>query len=97
VGYRDKDTFLQQVNREVWFNTVEENRVQALQGVRTRQATYGQSVPDPPGLELRKFFYYQRVVGPWNNLPESIRRAETVKSFKNSYDEWIGGRDDTVL
>ena len=40
----------------------------------------------------RWFFFSQRLVGPWNSIPESTRRSEKVNGFKSSYDEWAEGR-----
>ena len=34
------------------------------------------------GLNLRKFFFSQRVVDNWNNLPEYVISAKTVNQFK---------------
>ena len=41
------------------------------------------------GLNLRKFFFSQRVVDNWNNLPANIINAKTVNQFKNSYDSYL--------
>ncbi len=43
-------------------------------------------VKDRSRLDTRKFFFSQRVVNGWNNLPESAVRTESVNSFKNAYD-----------
>jgi hypothetical protein len=42
-------------------------------------------------LELRKNFFSQRVVGPWNRLPSHIVEATTVNAFKNRYDSVMRG------
>jgi len=40
-------------------------------------------------LELRRNFFSQRVVAPWNKLLESVVTAESVNAFKNRLDkEW---------
>ena len=38
--------------------------------------------------EMRRNFYTIRVVQKWNELPESVRTAESVNAFKNRYDKW---------
>ena len=38
-------------------------------------------------LELRRNFFSQRVVAPWNKLPESVVTAESVNAFKNRLDK----------
>jgi len=37
-------------------------------------------------LDIRKYFFSQRVVEEWNRLPESAIQCETVNSFKNKLD-----------
>ena len=40
-------------------------------------------------LKLRRNFFSQRVVAPWNKLPESVVTAESVNAFKNRLNkEW---------
>ena len=38
-------------------------------------------------LEVRRNFYSNRVVEPWNQLPENLKCASTVNNFKSGYDE----------
>ena len=45
-------------------------------------------------LDIRKFFFSQRVVNSWNSLPASVVQATSVNMFKNSYDRHlVGGMD----
>ena len=37
-------------------------------------------------LDIRKHFYSHRVVDHWNNLPSSVKNADSVNDFKNLYD-----------
>ena len=37
--------------------------------------------------EIRRNFFSQRVVCPWNSLPDSVKSAENVNTFKNRLDE----------
>ena len=62
------------------------------EGPRTRQDTLGHLRQELPGLEIRRNFYSQRVVEPWNSLPVGVRRAGSVNAFKNGYDSWVEGR-----
>ena len=64
--------------------------------VRTRQDTAGQLTKEPLGLEVRRHFFSQRVLDPWNNLSESVTRSTSVNMFKNSNDEWMEGRGQDV-
>ena len=38
--------------------------------------------------ETRANFFTIRVVEKWNELPEEVKAANTVNSFKNKYDQW---------
>ena len=38
--------------------------------------------------EIRKNFFTIRVVQAWNELPENVKEAESINSFKNRYDRW---------
>ena len=42
-------------------------------------------------LDIRKFFFSQRVVNSWNSLPASVVQATSVNMFKNSYDRYLAG------
>ena len=42
-------------------------------------------------LEVRRNFFSQRVVGPWNQVPTHIVTAPTVDAFKNRYDSMKSG------
>ena len=41
-------------------------------------------------LNLRKYFFSNRVVEPWNALPETLKRAKSINCFKRGYDELHG-------
>ena len=34
-------------------------------------------------LNIRKYFFSQRIIVPWNNLPEDVVKAKNVNNFKN--------------
>ena len=44
-------------------------------------------------LQLREKFFSVRVVDPWNVLPDVVKKAETVNTFKNRYDKHISGQN----
>ena len=46
-------------------------------------------VKPKPTLDIRKYFYSQRVIDPWNDLPASVKNAKDVNNFKNLYDSFI--------
>ena len=37
-------------------------------------------------LDIRKFYFSQRVVNGWNGFPATVVNAETVNAFKNAFD-----------
>lgn len=48
-------------------------------------------------LNSRKYFFSQRVVQSWNDLPEKVVTAPTVNSFKNRIDSYIKGSYGVVM
>ncbi len=66
------------VEPETWFR-----QLQADRGARTRMVGGGVSLAlTRSRLELRRNFYSQRVVGPWNRLQGEVRLSKTVNEFK---------------
>lgn len=43
-------------------------------------------------LNIRKNFFSQRVVNDWNALPVVVVESESVNSFKNNYDKYVGNK-----
>ena len=41
------------------------------------------------GLNIRKFFFSQRVIPNWNNLPSHVTEAKNVNQFKNRFDNHL--------
>ena len=39
--------------------------------------------------DIRKHFFSQRVVSPWNDLPCDIKTAPTLNTFKSRYDKYV--------
>ena len=37
-------------------------------------------------LDIRKYFFSQRIVNVWNSLPQQVVDATSVNGFKNAYD-----------
>ncbi len=65
------------VNKETWFKSVTET------GRPTRSAAdllYLRS--QASRLEIRRHFFYQRVIEDWNKIPASLKQAQNVKCFK---------------
>ena len=41
-------------------------------------------------LNLRQQFFTERVIVPWNSLPEHVVKSTNVEQFKTNYDKWHG-------
>src|SRR6266496_6123561 len=39
-------------------------------------------------LDIRKYFFSQRVVNTWNSLPQAVIEADSINSFKNRLDQF---------
>ena len=48
-------------------------------------------------LDIRKYFFSNRVVNTWNSLPENVVMAETVNSFKARLDAYIKAKDNWFI
>ena len=59
---------------------------------RTRGHRY-KIVKNRSRLNIRKYFFSQRVVNEWNALPDIVVESESVNSFKNSYDKFVGNKN----
>ena len=75
------------VDPNIWFQTMADSRGT---GIGTRQATGLYNIlPTEYNGQTRSNFFSQRVVAPWNNLPNSVKQATTVNLFKNRFDEYM--------
>ena len=45
--------------------------------------------PTTSNTEIRRNFFTQRVIVPWNKIPESVILSTTVSTFKRNYDNYI--------
>jgi hypothetical protein len=41
--------------------------------------------PGTPRLDIRRYFYSQRIVDSWNSVPHDIKKSVSVNAFKNAY------------
>ena len=75
----------ERVSFQTWFQmcaALEDRR-----GTRAREGMF--NVERLEGrLELRKNFWSVRVADKWNQLPDLVKSANTVNSFKNGLDNW---------
>ena len=59
----------------------------------TRESTGYLNVEEPPkpSGDIRKYFFSHRCPRVWNCLPDCVKMASTVNSFKAAYDEFKTG------
>lgn len=73
------------VDPTVWFNMVSQNR-----NINTRLNSCEYNlVSKRCNLDVRRYFFSNRVINQWNNLPNCMKSARTVHHFKNMYDEHL--------
>ena len=57
---------------------------------KTRGHAFKVHVDNKSNSDIRRNYFTERVVQPWNNLPNNIVNSTTVKHFKAQYDKWCG-------
>ena len=80
------------VDPGAWFTLAQDGR----QAAETRISKGVLNLKKPAmvkKLKLRENFFSVRVVDPWNNLPDVVKKAKTVNTFKNRYDKFISGQE----
>ena len=81
------------VDYHTWFSKIDEHHQKTRQAVSILPdgniAATDNLVKPKFKLDIRKNFFSCRVVDPWNNLPEEVRRSEDVVAFKKNYDAWL--------
>ena len=73
------------VDPGIWFNAAQERDG----ATATRQTRGFMNVERGEGkinTEIRKNFWSQRVIDPWNNLPDTVKQANSLDMFKNGID-----------
>ena len=80
-----------QVKPETWFNLG--SVVEREGAAQTRGVTGHLNIQERwANTEVRRNFFSVRVIKPWNNLPEDLKKASTVDNFKNGFDEWSSSK-----
>ena len=54
----------------------------------TRSYSHNCLVPEKTNLNIRKYFYTNRITSTWNSLPSDVKAATSVNNFKNLYDDY---------
>ena len=84
------------VEYHTWFSKVEEQHQKTRQAVSISSegnvVATDKLVKPKSRLEIRRNFFSCRVVDPWNELPEEVRKSSSVQEFKTNYDNHMAGR-----
>ena len=73
------------VEESTWFK-----RANIVNTRQTRQNSSQYNLAEPQAnRDIRRQFFTIRVVKPWNSLPEQIKSARTISTFKKLYDKHI--------
>ena len=76
------------VQPETWFTLG--NTLVREGAAQTRSTTSNNTIMERwANTDIRRNFFSQRVIKPWNNLPDQIKSVSSVDSFKNAYDIWL--------
>ena len=62
-------------------------RVRDSHNKATRQASRDNLVVNKPRLDIRKYFFSNRVVKDWNSLPHALQQAHNVPAFKRELEK----------
>ena len=75
------------VDPSLWF-TMARQREDGPAAEATRQSAGFMNIKrgEERQNEIRKNFWSQRVIDPWNKLPDEVKQAETLNAFKNGVD-----------
>ena len=85
------------VDPSLWF-TMAKHREDGPAAEATRQSAGFMNIKRGEGRnEIRKNFWSQRVIDPWNTLPDEVKQAETLNAFKNGIDNLRQKQNNTVL
>jgi len=63
------------------------NHVSDRHNINTRSVKNENLIQEKCRTNIRQHFFDNRVVNKWNNLPLELRNVETVKKFKNMYND----------
>ena len=76
------------VQPATWF--ILENTLVREGAAQTRSTTSNHTIMERwTNTDIRRNLFSQRVIKPWNNLPDQIKSVSSVDIFKNDYDIWF--------
>ena len=71
---------IDKVDKGIWFNTVGND----IQRITRNTAYHNNLVPQRVRTDVRKYFFSNRVVKIWNQLPVEIKDSRSLNIFKTS-------------
>ena len=79
---------IDRVSKEIWFNEYDLN----ADGTITRASGGAHNfIKGKYRLDIRKYYWSQRVVNDWNLIPSEIKLRSTVQSFRVALDSYFAG------
>ena len=78
------------VDPAIWFRLQEDQVREGATSTRRHQGYQALLPRTPARLEMRRNFFSNRVVEPYNSLPDSVKMAISMNSFKARLDEHMG-------
>ena len=74
-------------------NGISDIKMDKLFTINSSKVTRGHklqlNVPKCSNSEIRRNFFSQRAIVPWNKLPEKVVESVTIESFKREYDKYM--------
>ena len=74
------------VDSNLWFDMA--NQREGATSTRQVRGHLNVDIPKPGRLQMRRSQFSQRVALDWNSLPDWVKQAQTVDTFKNNLDKY---------
>ena len=86
------------VDRDTWFHRADQRMTKETRlSVTIEDGTTTQNMEvlykPPANHDIRNHFFTVRIVRSWNELPEVVKRQNTMNGFKTALDGWLESRE----
>ena len=76
------------VDSSLWFKTYDQSNT--THATRLSQHPLNLKQQTIPRTEIRRNFFSLRVINKWNSLPDDVKNAANVSTFKSKYSKFAG-------